>query len=86
MSWVDGKVNVTIGANKPIKRCLYDIWGGSISVSGQTNGEGYGCSIGGTGGSSPTPNNKVWVRAESIYGETKDFGDSNPPSQSNVNQ
>lgn len=82
VSWNGNQVSATVTANKPLKRCLYDIWGGSMSLSGDSGASGNNCTIGpaGSPGSS-----KIWVRAEAMTGETKDFGDPNPPSQGNVN-
>lgn len=79
VSWNGNQVSATVGASKPLKRCLYEIWGGSLSLAGEANGEGYGCRVGGSASGA----NKIWVQAESIYGETKDFGEK-PPSQGNV--
>ena len=79
VSWNGNQVSATVGASKPLKRCLYEIWGGSLSLAGEAAGEGYGCSVGGSASGA----NKIWVQAESVYGETKDFGEK-PPSQGNA--
>ena len=82
-SWEVGKNPLaTITANKPLKRCLWKIWGVDPNVEGaegEERGDGNSCTI-----VSPAwrtvGTRKLWVRAEAVSGETKEF-DGTLPSQ-----
>lgn len=77
-SWEVGKTNTllaTITANKLLKRCLWKVWGIDPNVEGSEGEEianGNSCTI-----SSPVwrtnGTRKLWVRAEAVSGETKEF-------------
>lgn len=79
-SWETGNNPLaTVTANKPLKRCLWKQWGVEEKVEGGEIASGNSCTILSAVWRTIEPR-KLWVRAEAVSGETKEFGDS-PPSQ-----
>ncbi|OGK46201.1 hypothetical protein A3B46_03275 [Candidatus Roizmanbacteria bacterium RIFCSPLOWO2_01_FULL_39_19] len=82
VNWSGNSVTAVVTANKVLKRCLYTLWGGSMSLTGERPvGDNTSCTA---GPMSAQGSNKLWVVAESIYGETREFGDK-PSSCNNCN-
>lgn len=79
-SWETGNNPLaTVTANKPLKRCLWKQWGVEEKAEGGEIASGNSCTILSAVWRTTEPH-KLWVRAEAVSGETKEFGDS-PPSQ-----
>ena len=69
-----------ITANKPLRRCLWKQWGvnpNSEYYEGEGKADGNSCTIS-SQVQRTTETLKLWVKAEAVSGETKEFGDPPP--------
>lgn len=79
-SWETGSNPLaTVTANKPLKRCLWKQWGVKEKAEGEGTASGNSCTIL-SAAWGIVESHKLWVKAEAVSGETKEFGDV-PPSQ-----
>lgn len=76
--WNGNQVNGVVTANKELKNCWFELWGGSLGIAGSGSISGNSCTANTSANST-----KFWMKVESVNGETKEFGDT-PPSQGNA--
>ena len=81
VSWSGDQVTGVVTANKSLKNCQFERWGGSIGASGGGSISGNTCTAS-NNASGSTPSTKFWMKVESMNGETKEFGDA--PNQGNA--